>query len=87
MPSIRTSADYAVCLRQILHDRGGRASRGQVYRDFEGRYTSSIPRDQAAPDSPDQGAPPRWQRAIDGIAELLVQRRELAATDDGWALI
>ena len=71
MPVIRSHADYEHCLIEILRAMGGRASPGQVQREFERRYSSSIPRDEAD----------RWPtRLVD--AQRRLQRRKLVFAPD-----
>jgi hypothetical protein len=72
VPSIREPEDYERCLLEILHAAGGRASRGHVFREFERRYASSIPREEEG----------RWQRKLEEAA----RRRAMAPDPDRWEL-
>ena len=77
MPAIRSAADYEHCLMEILRAMGGRASRGQVRREFERRYASSIPREEA-----DQ-----WAKRLDSAQRRLQTRKLVFAPDpDLWEL-
>ena len=77
MPSIKSHDDYEFCLVEILRALGGRASPGQVKREFERRYASSIPRDEAD----------RWPDRLDGAQRRLQARKLVFAPDpDVWEL-
>jgi hypothetical protein len=77
VPGIRSHADYEHCLVEILRAMGGRASPGQVKREFERRYTSSIPREEED----------RWERALDSAQRRLQDRKLVFAPDpDVWEL-
>lgn len=77
MPVIRTHADYEQCLVDILRSEGGRASPGQVKREFERRYRSSIPR---AEDD-------RWATQLESAQRRLQARKQVFAPDpELWEL-
>lgn len=87
MASIRTPADYEQCLLELLRAHGGRASRGQVLRDFERRYLSSIPHDAQTPSGPHGDGPPRWQRSVVAAQQRLLRRGIVHGADpDLWEL-
>lgn len=77
MPAIRSHADYERCLVELLRGLGGRASPGQVKREFERRYRSSIPRDHEA----------RWPAQLEGAQRRLQSRQLVFAPDpELWEL-
>jgi hypothetical protein len=71
MPTVRSHADYELCLVAILRELGGRASPGQVKREFERRYSSSIPRDHED----------RWPSQLEGAQRRLQRRKQVFAPD------
>ena len=77
MPGIRSAADYEHCLVEILRAMGGRASRGQVLREFERCYASSIPREEEDV----------WRRRLDSAQRRLQGKGLVFAPDpDLWEL-
>lgn len=77
MGTIRSHDDYELCLVEILHALGGRASPGQVKREFERRYRSSIPRDHDD----------RWPAHLDGAQRRLQRTKRVFAPDpELWEL-
>jgi hypothetical protein len=77
MSSIRSNADYEHCLVEILRGMGGRASPGHVKREFERRYSSSIPREESD----------RWEKALENAQRRLQSRKLVFAPDpDVWEL-
>ena len=77
MPAIRSHADYEHCLVEILRSMGGRASPGQVKREFERRYHSSIPREEED----------RGERQLEGAQRRLQGRKQVFAPDpELWEL-
>ena len=77
MPTIRSLEDYELCLVDILRALGGRASPGQVKREFERRYRSSIPRDHED----------RWPSQLEGAQRRLLRRKQVFAPDpELWEL-
>jgi hypothetical protein len=77
VPAIRSHADYEHCLVEILRAMGGRASPGQVKREFGRRYRSSIPREEDD----------RWEKALESAQRRLETRKQVFAPDpDLWEL-
>jgi len=77
VPTIRGDQDYEHCLLEILRAMGGRASPGQVRREFERRFASSIPRDEAD----------LWPRRLDSAQRRLQKKKLVFAPDpDVWEL-
>jgi len=75
--SIRSHADYEQCLVDILRALGGRASPGQVKREFERRYRSAIPKDHDD----------RWPAQLDGAQRRLQLKKRVFAPDpELWEL-
>lgn len=80
MPSIRSPEDYEHCLLEILRAVGGRASWGQLFREFQRRYTSSIPQEEERP-AGRVGNTPRWQRGLEDAVDRLAARGRVARPD------
>lgn len=65
---------------EILRDVGGKASWGQLFREFERQYTSSIPRDAQLP-AGRVGTMPRWERGLRDAVDRLAARRRVHLPD------
>lgn len=86
MATIQSGEDYESLLIEILRSLGGRGSPGQVRREFERRFYSSIPRSAMVPDDRHNGQP-LWQTLLDAARERLTSRRKLYVPDpDIWDL-
>jgi hypothetical protein len=80
VPAIRGPEDYEHCVLEILRAVGGRASWGQLFTEFQRRYTSSIPRDEERP-AGRVGSTPRWQRGLEEAVGRLAERKRVYRPD------
>jgi hypothetical protein len=80
LPTIQSPDDYEHCVLEILRAVGGKASWGQLFREFERRYTSSIPRD-AQLTAGRVGNTPRWQRGLEEAVGRLAERKRVYRPD------
>jgi hypothetical protein len=81
LPTIHTPDDYEHCVLEILHAVGGKASWGHLFREFERRYTSSIPRD-AQLTAGRVGNTLRWQRGLQEAVGRLAERKRVHRPDE-----